>query len=55
LPLKQADLTEGQLKKKSFLRFQNLFALERNLIFKKVATLKPVVLKIVLRKLSSFF
>lgn len=54
MPIQQIDLVEGELNKQSFVRFQNIFTLERSLVSQKVARLTPDALNRVLSRITSF-
>ena len=49
------DLEEGRLQKESFVRFQNVFTLQKDLVLQKVARINQNKLGKILEKLNSFF
>ena len=54
LPISQNELIDWTLKKQSYLRFQNIFSLEKSLIERKVANIKKDCLKTVNKKLEKY-
>lgn len=52
--LEQKDLISGKIKKTSFLRFQNIFTLEKRLIIKRIAEIKSDKLDQILDKFQKY-
>lgn len=55
IPLGFHDLKTGNLKKESYISLQNVFSLEKSLIFKEVGSVHERVLKKVLEQYKSYF
>lgn len=52
--LEEGDLTSGKLKKQSFIRFHNIFSVDKKLIIKKVASIDNAKIQKTVKKLNSF-
>lgn len=52
--LNELDLEKGKLLKKSYIRFSNILSIEKHLILKTVAQLKPKITKNIINQMVSY-